>query len=145
MANYDSPGEVFNRSFHEVSVGILIDSENRLLLNQRQPHQLYAHFWEFPGGKLNPQETPLEGLCRELHEELGISVSETMPIFCVQHTYPEYTVRLHIFIVEAYEGYPHGKEGQSITWCALDEVQQYSLLPANHIILQAIREVCSSY
>lgn len=121
-----------------VAVGILIDEHRKLLLTKRQTHQPYADFWEFPGGKIEANETPVAGLARELSEELGVILQEATPLVSVQHVYPEYAVRLNVFWVKRYQGEIHGKEGQAITWCMRQQLHQFKLLPANEIILQAL-------
>lgn len=140
MADYNSTQQMMGKQHLQVAVGILLAQDKSILLTQRQSHQLYADFWEFPGGKIESSETPTMGLTRELHEELGIEVTDMYPLVCVQHTYPEYSVHLHVFIVKAFENNPKSMEGQKMAWCAYPELSQYKLLPANDIILQALKD-----
>lgn len=95
----------------QVAAGIVRD-EQCILLTQRRPGTHLAGAWEFPGGKLDPGESPRAGLVRELHEELGIEVDCAEPLLSVTHRYPEMTVRLHLFEVTAWHGRPSGLEGQ---------------------------------
>lgn len=125
----------------EVAVGILVNEQRQLLLTQRQSHQPYSNYWEFPGGKIEQHETPLLGLVRELSEEIGISELEAYSFLTVQHVYPEYCVRLRVFWVQYYQGTPFGKEGQSLAWCSLRELKNYPLLPANDVIIQALESL----
>uniref|UniRef100_A0A0Q9YBW9 8-oxo-dGTP diphosphatase n=2 Tax=Candidatus Berkiella cookevillensis TaxID=437022 RepID=A0A0Q9YBW9_9GAMM len=125
----------------EVAVGILVNEQKQLLLTQRQSHQPYSNYWEFPGGKIEQFETPLVGLVRELTEEIGISELDAHSFLTVQHVYPEYCVRLRVFWVRDYQGIPFGKEGQSLAWCSRAELKNYPLLPANDVIIQALESL----
>lgn len=125
----------------KVAVGIIINDSNQILLTQRQKHQSYSNYWEFPGGKIEGKETPHCGLIRELDEEIGIVPLEAMPLITVLHEYPDYSVHLNVFWIKFYQGEPFGKEGQSLIWCAFSELKNYALLPANDIILKALENI----
>ncbi|HLD16591.1 MAG TPA: NUDIX domain-containing protein [Coxiellaceae bacterium] len=118
-----------------VAVGIIIDTAHRVLIGLRQSHQVGADHWEFPGGKIERDETPYEGLCRELREEINIQVTKALPLTLMPHDYSTYSVELHIFHVTAYEGTPHGAEGQFIEWATLEELKTKRFLKANQEII----------
>ena len=128
------------KQYIEVAVGILRNSDSQILLTQRQSHQPYSDYWEFPGGKLEAGENAQVALNRELCEEVGVLPINPKPLLSVQHHYPELSVRLHVFVVDKFEGVPFGKEGQSYTWCTLDNMTELKLLPANDVILSALNE-----
>jgi 8-oxo-dGTP diphosphatase len=94
----------------------LLERDARIFLTQRPAHAHLAGKWEFPGGKLGPGETPLAGLMRELHEEIGIDVAEATPFAQVRHAYPDKTILLDVWRVDAWRGEPHGREGQAARW-----------------------------
>jgi 8-oxo-dGTP diphosphatase len=79
----------------DVAVGVLIDGEGRFLLTSRPEGKVYAGYWEFPGGKLEPGETVEQALRRELHEELGITIGAGQPWQVELVDYPHARVRLH--------------------------------------------------
>jgi 8-oxo-dGTP diphosphatase len=123
----------------DVIVGIVLNSAGEILVGRRSDGTHMAGFWEFPGGKLEPDETPLAGLKRELAEELGIEV-ETAESF-TEHSfaYPDRHVRLNVWWVLEYAGIPVSREGQALQWVAIAELDAVPLLPADAPIVAAIR------
>ncbi|HEV7434587.1 MAG TPA: (deoxy)nucleoside triphosphate pyrophosphohydrolase, partial [Pseudorhizobium sp.] len=101
-----------------VAACALIDADGRILLAQRPEGKSLAGLWEFPGGKVEPGETPEETLIRELEEELGIStkVPCLAPVTFASHTYEAFHLLMPLFICRRYEGIPIGREGQAIKW-----------------------------
>ena len=115
----------------EVSAAVIQRADGSFLLAQRPTGKVYAGFWEFPGGKIEPGEPPAAALSRELHEELGIEVERAYPWITRVFTYPHATVRLNFFRVTSWEGEPHPREGQAIAWQQLDAPMASPMLPAN--------------
>lgn len=99
-----------------VAAGLLLRPDGSLLLGQRPEGKSYAGWWELPGGKLEPGEEPVQALCRELNEELGITVTRAYPWVSYVHVYPQSVVRLWFYRVVAWEGDPTGIEGQRLSW-----------------------------
>jgi 8-oxo-dGTP diphosphatase len=100
----------------EVAAAVLQRPDNSFLLAQRPPDKIWAGYWEFPGGKIEPGETPYHALVRELREELGITVTTAYPWVTRVYTYPHATVRLNFFRVTAWSGELHPHEGQEFAW-----------------------------
>jgi 8-oxo-dGTP diphosphatase len=123
----------------DVIVGIIRDPEGRVLIGQRPAGKHMAGHWEFPGGKLEAAESPLDGLKRELLEEIGIVTGPAEPFLKLTHRYPERTVRLDIWWVLGYEGEVRAREGQALRWVDLDELAAAPLLPADAPIVASIR------
>lgn len=121
-----------------VAVGIITNAQGLVLIAKRPDHWLGGGFWEFPGGKLEPNEESGHALKRELLEEIGIVVGQCSPLMTTTHHYPERTVILHAWKVSSYEGIPAGMEGQEIAWCEPDKLNAVNMLPANHAIVLAI-------
>jgi len=121
-----------------VAVGVLADGQGRVLISRRPGSGHAGGWWEFPGGKIQPGETPVQGLVRELDEELGIAVTGARPLIDYRYAYPDRTVVLHVFEVERYTGCPAGREGQPLRWVARDELPGAGLLPADQPIIAAI-------
>ncbi|MFQ5634955.1 MAG: 8-oxo-dGTP diphosphatase MutT [Gammaproteobacteria bacterium] len=121
-----------------VAVGILTDADGRALLAQRPEGAHQAGAWEFPGGKLDDAETPLDGLRRELHEELGVAVRAAQPLMSYRHVYPDRTICLHVWRVSDFTGQPTGVEGQALRWVAVDGLMEAGLLPADRPIAEAL-------
>jgi 8-oxo-dGTP diphosphatase len=100
----------------EVAAAVLQRPDNYFLLAQRPPGKIWAGYWEFPGGKIEPGETPYHALVRELREELGITVTTAYPWVTRVFAYPHATVRLNFFRVTEWSGELHPHEGQEFAW-----------------------------
>src|SRR4051812_34973164 len=83
----------------EVAAAVIQRGDGSFLLAQRPPGKVYAGYWEFPGGKIEPGEDGAQALARELHEELGIDIAPPYPWISRIYTYPHGTVRLQFFRV----------------------------------------------
>ncbi len=129
----------------EVAVGVLRREDGAVLLGRRLAGGHLAGYWEFPGGKLEVGETPLQALARELHEELGIEVDTAAPLIRRHHHYPatanhpERRVVLHTFEVPAGRGEPRGRLGQALRWSAPQAIDPAQLPAANGPLLTAAR------
>ncbi len=121
-----------------VATGIIEDASGRLLVSLRPEGKPWPGFWEFPGGKIDPGETPEQALVRELWEELGITVTAPEPFRVLEYTYPERTVRLHFFRVRHWTGTAHGREGQEVRWLYPWEIPALECLPANFCMTAAV-------
>lgn len=122
----------------EVVAAVLIQPDGRVLLAQRPPGKVYAGYWEFPGGKVEPGEALEAALARELHEELGIVVSRASRWITRVFEYPHASVRLNFFRLFEWHGEPHPHEGQVFSWQLPGAVEVTPLLPANLPILKAL-------
>ena len=121
-----------------VAAAVLLRADGAVLLAQRPAGKPYAGYWEFPGGKLEPGESPRDALDRELREELGITVRRALPWFIQQFAYPHAHVELHFFRVFAWDGELVGHDGQAFAWQAAGQYTVAPLLPANTQILAAL-------
>lgn len=105
----------------DVAVGVMLQPDGSLLLGQRPVGKPYAGWWELPGGKLEPGETVLQALARELQEELGVTVLESSTWVTHVHAYAHATVRLYFCRVTRWEGEPRGLESQALQWGRIRE------------------------
>jgi 8-oxo-dGTP diphosphatase len=121
-----------------VVAAVLYDADRRVLIAQRPEGKQHAGFWEFPGGKVEPGETESACLIRELREELGIEVQQQQLLMTLQHEYPDRSVRLAVWLVDQYQGIPHGAEGQLLSWVTLPELPSVKLLPADWPIVETL-------
>ena len=112
--------------------------DRTFLLAQRPEGKAYPGYWEFPGGKIEPGESPREALARELKEELGIDVAAADPWITRVYAYTHATVRLHFFRVGAWRGEPQPLEDQAIAWQEVDRPTVSPMLPANAPVLSAL-------
>lgn len=117
---------------------MLQDAAGRILLAQRHAKAHQGGLWEFPGGKLETQEQPSQGLIRELREELGIIPTAFRPLIQVQHQYPDLSVLLDIYRVTAWQGDPKGCEGQPLAWVMPEHLADYPMPAADQPVLKAM-------
>lgn len=104
----------------------------------RPAHSAHGGLWEFPGGKLESRERPIDGLARELAEELGIHIESATPLITVRHQYPKNIVELLVFEVRAWRGDAHGREGQHIEWVAASSLASRQFPEANLPVTTAV-------
>jgi len=116
----------------------VLRADGAVLLAQRPAGKPYAGYWEFPGGKLEPGESPRHALDRELAEELGLSVRRASPWIVQEFVYPHAHVELHFFRVTAWDGVPVGHDGQAFAWQRPGAFDVAPLLPANTRVLAAL-------
>lgn len=105
-----------SKKFIDVAAGLLLTPDGQLLLAQRPGDKQWSGWWELPGGKIEPGETPAQALVRELKEELGIDVTQASPWVTYTHEYPKTIVRLAFHRVTGWTGEPSGMEGQAVAW-----------------------------
>jgi 8-oxo-dGTP diphosphatase len=134
----------------EAAVGVIQRNDGWVLLAERPVGKPWSGYWEFPGGKIEANETPQQALKRELQEELGVTPTVTYPWLTRSFDYeakydatgqletPAKTVRLHFFIVTEWDGEPFGLEKQAISWQHPEHVNVTPMLPANAPILTAL-------
>jgi 8-oxo-dGTP diphosphatase len=122
----------------EVAAGVLLHADGAFLLARRPAGKVYAGYWEFPGGKVEPGEPPAQALARELHEELGIEIAEAYPWLTRVFTYPHGTVRLRFYRILSWQNEPHPREDQAIAWQRPEAPMAAPMLPANAPVLASL-------
>ncbi|AIS16642.1 hypothetical protein LT40_04150 [Pseudomonas rhizosphaerae] len=120
-----------------VAAAVIRGADNRILIARRGDTQHQGGLWEFPGGKVEADETVHTALARELREELGIEVSQARPLIKVQHDYADKQVLLDVWEVSAFTGEAHGAEGQPLAWVKARELPGYEFPEANRPIVTA--------
>jgi 8-oxo-dGTP diphosphatase len=126
-----------------VAACALVDSDGRVLLAQRPEGKSLAGLWEFPGGKVEPGETPEETLIRELDEELGIKtkVACLAPLTFASHTYDDFHLLMPLYLCRRYEGVAHGREGQALKWVRPKALRDYPMPPADEPLIPFLMDL----
>jgi len=122
-----------------VAVAAIVNEQDEVLVSLRPDHVHQGGLWEFPGGKLEANETVQDALQREIHEELGIGIVRQRPLIQVPHHYPEQNVLLDVWKVESFTGQPHGREGQPVEWRAIEALRDADFPLANRPVIRALQ------
>ena len=125
-----------------VSAVALIDADGRVLLAQRPEGKSMTGLWEFPGGKVEPGETPEAALIRELKEELGIDTWQSClaPLTFASHAYPEFHLLMPLFACRRWQGAATPREGQTLAWVRPAALRDYPMPPADLPLLPILRD-----
>ena len=124
-----------------VSAVALIDADGRVLLAQRPEGKSLAGLWEFPGGKVEPGETPEAALIRELHEELGIDTWKSClaPLTFASHSYEDFHLLMPLFACRRWQGIVQAQEGQKLAWVRARDLASYPMPPADIPLIPILR------
>ena len=123
-----------------VAVAVIIDEQQRILITQRPLHVPHGGCWEFPGGKLEADESSSSALIREVKEELGLEVLRYQLLGEVNHQYSDRVVKLSIFLVDQFSGVPFCLEGQlAMKWVDHQELNTEYFPEANHEIIAMLK------
>jgi 8-oxo-dGTP diphosphatase len=125
-----------------VAACALIDIDGRILLARRPEGKPMAGLWEFPGGKLEPGETPEAALIRELKEELGIDVAANClaPFAFASHAYPRFHLLMPLFLCRRWGGAVTAKEGQTLAWVLPEKLADYPMPEADRPLVPLLRD-----
>lgn len=125
-----------------VAAVALIDADGRVLLTQRPEGKTMAGLWEFPGGKVEPGESPETALIRELHEELGIDTwaSCLAPLTFASHAYEDFHLLMPLYACRKWQGTPKAREGQVLRWTRVSEMRQLPMPPADLPLIPILRD-----
>ena len=125
-----------------VSAVALIDIDGRVLLAQRPKGKSMAGLWEFPGGKVEVNETPEEALVRELEEELGINTWKSClaPLTFASHSYDDFHLLMPLFACRKWEGTLQSRENQALKWVRPNDLKSYPMPAADVPLISVLRD-----
>jgi 8-oxo-dGTP diphosphatase len=122
---------------------VLVDVDGRVLLAQRPEGKPLAGLWEFPGGKIDPGETPEAALIRELREELGIDVKESClaPLTFASHGYESFHLLMPLYVCRRWQGQVTAREGQKLAWVRPQQLRGYPMPPADEPLIPVLMDL----
>ena len=121
---------------------ILKNPQGDVLIAERPAGKFMEGFWEFPGGQIEPGETPERALIREMKEEVGIVLKEEdlTPYSFISYAYENFHALVPIYSATEWEGTPTGLESQQVCWTSIEDLSQFSMLPANLPLVTRLRK-----
>lgn len=128
------------KKYRRIGVGVVWDRDRqRILIDRRLPEGELAGYWEFPGGKIEPDEDAAACIKREVQEELAIEVEVGDHLITIDHEYETLKVSLIVHHCQHITGEPQAIACSEILWVTVDDLDRYQLPAANYQIVQALR------
>ena len=126
-----------------VTACALLDADNRVLIGQRPPGKAMAGLWEFPGGKVEPGETPEDAVIREIAEELGVKVTKPClaPLTFSSFDYPEFHLLMPLYVCRRWEGMPVAREHSALKWVRANRLRDYPMPPADEPLISHLADL----
>ncbi len=123
-----------------VAAAAMFDAEGRVLIAQRPAHKSLGGLWEFPGGKVEPGESPEAALVRELEEELNVKVEPDCldPFAFASHAYPDFHLLMPLYAVKDWKGVAMPREAQRLAWVKPAELRTYPMPPADAPLIDQV-------
>ncbi|WP_435276116.1 8-oxo-dGTP diphosphatase MutT [Psychrobium sp. nBUS_13] len=121
-----------------VAVAVIVNPQQKILLALRHQHLHQGGKWEFPGGKIESNETVEQAIIREISEEVSLDVESTAPMMVLEHDYGDKLVCLHVHWVKDFRGQAEGVEGQEIKWVEVNQLSEFEFPAANQPILMEV-------
>ena len=126
-----------------VAACALVDADGRVLIAERPAGKSMAGLWEFPGGKVQDEETPESALIRELKEELAIDVTESClaPFTFASHRYPDFDLLMPLYVCRRWSGQATALEGQEVAWVRPARLGDYPMPPADKPLVAMLQSL----
>jgi 8-oxo-dGTP diphosphatase len=126
-----------------VTACALLDADNRVLIAQRPPGKAMAGLWEFPGGKVEPGETPEEAVIREIAEELGVKVTKSClaPLTFASFDYPDFHLLMPLYVCRKWHGTPVAREHIALKWVRAKRLRDYPMPPADEPLISHLADL----
>lgn len=134
---------ISNKPHKRIGVAVICGDQNQILIDRRLPQGDMADLWEFPGGKIEANETVEDCIAREIKEELGIEITVGRHLITIEHDYEQFRVTLIVHQCKIKQGEPQAIECAEIRWVSLKQIQEYTFPEANYQIIAAIAKLFS--
>lgn len=121
-----------------VVAGLILGDDQRILITQRRADQALPLLWEFPGGKVEPGEAPVDALVRELREELGVGVAVGRIWEVLFHAYPDFDLVMLVYVCRIVEGAPRAVEVADLAWARASDLARWDILPADRPLVERL-------
>lgn len=126
-----------------VAAAVIRCEDRSIFLTQRPAHKPMAGRWEFPGGKIEKNETPEQALIREIQEEIGIILTpqDLTPLTFISHSYSSFHLLMPLYSCLTWSGIPHGREGQATEWVPIAALENFPLLDADRALIPPLKRL----
>ncbi|TRU85553.1 MAG: 8-oxo-dGTP diphosphatase MutT [Microcystis novacekii Mn_MB_F_20050700_S1] len=128
----------------QIGVAVIRDNRDLILIDRRLAKGLLGGFWEFPGGKIEGNETVQECIKREILEEIGIEIAVDSHLITIDHTYSHFRVNLQVYNCRYLSGQARAIECEEIRWVTINELDNYTFPAANQEIIRALKDMVNS-
>lgn len=128
----------------QIGVAVIRDDRDLILIDRRLAKGLLGGFWEFPGGKIEGNETVQECIKREILEEIGIDIAVDSHLITIDHTYSHFRVNLQVYNCRYLSGQARAIECEEIRWVTIQELDNYTFPAANQEIIRALKDMVNS-
>ncbi|RPH91751.1 MAG: 8-oxo-dGTP diphosphatase MutT [Chroococcales cyanobacterium metabat2.561] len=128
----------------QIGVAVIKDDRDLILIDRRLAKGLLGGFWEFPGGKIEGNETVQECIKREILEEIGIEIAVDSHLITIDHTYSHFRVNLQVYNCRYLSGQARAIECEEIRWVTIQELDNYTFPAANQEIIRALKDMVNS-
>jgi 8-oxo-dGTP diphosphatase/A/G-specific adenine glycosylase len=128
----------------QIGVAVIRDDRDLILIDRRLAKGLLGGFWEFPGGKIEGNETVQECIKREILEEIGIEIAVDSHLITIDHTYSHFRVNLQVYNCRYLSGEARAIECEEIRWVTIEELDNYTFPAANQEITRALKDMVNS-
>lgn len=123
----------------QIGVAVVWNQSGQILIDRRKIGGTMGGLWEFPGGKIEPDETVAECIVREIREELGIEIAVGEHLISIEHTYPTFQLTLIVHHCQHISGVPQPIESEEISWVNVGDLDAYQFPAANDGIIHALQ------
>ena len=126
-----------------VAACALVDQDRRILIARRPAGKRMAGLWEFPGGKIEAEETPEDTVIREFAEELGVTIRKPClaPLSFASHDYPDFHILMPLFVCRRWEGNPVAREAQDLRWVRANRLREFPMPPADEPLISHLADL----